>query len=534
MRRSTLVLRSLLSRPRGPLLCWFGLFTSLLLLLVLLAFGRAAEQHVLERLLPSDRVTLVPTQGAVGELLGRGGALVEDDAMAALRRLPGVATVGGRQKLRFSAYAIGGDALVGMNLWTELVADGIDPALLPDDLRDRFAASPEEAGCGSEQPCPGRSCVPEDEIWAVRGALERDAAEAILRRGTRGLRWVWRDVAGDGFHLVVERGPRMDALATLQRLQAPGRDIDIDVCDDGGWCDPARRACAQPVPVIVHPLMLEVFNEQIRTIARGSRGPGRRLPRLEEASVRGLVFDGLLGRGFLGESEQLEAAGGERRVRLRVVGVSEMALPLGVTLPLSIVSDWNARYHDPMRAQGHDAVVVILDRAAAMEAVLEEAERELSLVLAPREAQMRRFIGVLEVVYGGLAGVLLVLLLLSTLHLFHTFSMATAERGAEFGAMRAVGARRVDIVGLVLAEALAIGLLGWVSAWLVFWPLWYAGPMLAEAAFGGLPVQPPTLFVVERWMVVVTALLACGSSALGALVPALRASHLSPYDALRS
>ncbi|MCX6903097.1 MAG: ABC transporter permease [Verrucomicrobia bacterium] len=113
----------------------------------------------------------------------------------------------------------------------------------------------------------------------------------------------------------------------------------------------------------------------------------------------------------------------------------------------------------------------------------------------------------------------------------NTLLMAVAERGREIGVMRALGAARGDIFRLFWMETLQVCLVGAV-----------AGVLLAFAAArnvetwlrGRLPFAPADALVQWDWSLAATCLgcaLVLGSVA--GFLPAWRAAHLSPTEAIR-
>ncbi len=124
-------------------------------------------------------------------------------------------------------------------------------------------------------------------------------------------------------------------------------------------------------------------------------------------------------------------------------------------------------------------------------------------------------------------------LLMGGFIIFNTFRTVVVERRRDIGLLRAVGANRRTILGLVLAEGLVQGVIG-TALGLGLGYLLGLGFTLAYA-----PVMRQYLNITIGGPVVTLGLLV-GSSALGVgitllagLLPALSASRLSPLEALR-
>jgi predicted permease len=113
-------------------------------------------------------------------------------------------------------------------------------------------------------------------------------------------------------------------------------------------------------------------------------------------------------------------------------------------------------------------------------------------------------------------------LILASVGLYGVTAYDAGRRTNEIGVRMALGAAPADVIRLVLRGALTLMLVGLV----VGLPLTFAvGRFLGSQLYGTSPYSP---------VAVLTAMLALGVSALGAtVVPALRASSMSPVDALR-
>lgn len=134
------------------------------------------------------------------------------------------------------------------------------------------------------------------------------------------------------------------------------------------------------------------------------------------------------------------------------------------------------------------------------------------------------FINVFLLVFAGIA------LFVGTFIILNTFSMLVAQRSRELALLRALGATRGQVMRSLVLEAAGVGLVGAVLGIVVGIAVAYGLQGLfsavgAEIPTGGLVLQPRTVAVGLVIGVVVTV--------LAALVPAVRASRISPMAALR-
>lgn len=119
-----------------------------------------------------------------------------------------------------------------------------------------------------------------------------------------------------------------------------------------------------------------------------------------------------------------------------------------------------------------------------------------------------------------------VTLVLTTAGVYGVIAHTTARRTGEIGLRQALGARRRDILWLILGEGLSIGVIGIIAglALALLCALAFAG-ILAGMAFGVTSTNPSPF--------VGGALLLLGLTLLATLLPALRAARLDPAAALQ-
>jgi ABC-type antimicrobial peptide transport system permease subunit len=116
-----------------------------------------------------------------------------------------------------------------------------------------------------------------------------------------------------------------------------------------------------------------------------------------------------------------------------------------------------------------------------------------------------------------------VALLLAATGIYGVLSSSVAERTREIGVRSALGARRGDILALVLRQGMTLAAVGVL--------LGLGGALLASRAlsallFGVSRLDPLTYAGVSMLLLIV--------SACACLVPALRAASIDPVQALRS
>jgi putative ABC transport system permease protein len=128
---------------------------------------------------------------------------------------------------------------------------------------------------------------------------------------------------------------------------------------------------------------------------------------------------------------------------------------------------------------------------------------------------------VLTFAVGALGGISLVV---GGVGVLTIMTIAVAERTAEIGLLRALGAQRRQVLVLFLAEAALLAGIGGVFGLLLGWGL----GQLLHAVFPALPVSTPWAYAV------LAELVALGVGVAAGVAPANRASRLDPIEALRA
>jgi hypothetical protein len=137
-------------------------------------------------------------------------------------------------------------------------------------------------------------------------------------------------------------------------------------CAVGEYCPWDTHRCETPVPAVVSPFLIEIYNG---TIAKAHGLP--QMGALLANRFRGLTFTIELGRSFLGGSlgqtlgivgRTMKAEPHQRRVML--VGISRAASPLALSIPMGYARAWNGEYVGDEAGRELSSVVAILKEGA--------------------------------------------------------------------------------------------------------------------------------------------------------------------------
>ncbi len=138
-----------------------------------------------------------------------------------------------------------------------------------------------------------------------------------------------------------------------------------------------------------------------------------------------------------------------------------------------------------------------------------------------------------ETMYATENGLLLSIafaLLITSFIIYNTFQMTVGERRKQLGILRAIGATRRQVAGMILKESLWVSVAGAIAGGLLGV---FLASYLNSATQAVLQVSLPRVQLTILPFVV-AAVAGIGVSLLGALLPAHRASTVEPLEAMRA
>lgn len=473
-----LVRQSVRRNRRDFIFSSIGIVIGVATLFFFTALGSGIKETVLERIFvvrqlevqkPSYEMGLVQSDSLFGS------KRLDDALVERLRKVDNVAGVYPKMKLMFPTSVRGGDSVLGKDLTAELIADGIPPQLVAEELidpriefKDWEAMScadtqcPEGYVCGDEKICRGAACTTDDE------------------------------------------------------------------CPDQMYCHGKENACVMPIPFVISPQLLEIYNGSIHTALAGASGSMSRMPKLTRQALIGLGADVQFGVSYLGRSAKGEAI--SRRGVL--VGFSDKAIQLGATMPIGYVQRLNAHFRGAEAAQEYHSILVDTVSNDAVPQVAKTITETLGFALSDKYDNAQRaglLILLITLVFNLIS---LIILTVAAVNIMHTFLMMILERRRELALMRALGATRGAIRAIVLGEATILGAFGGIAGTALGWVSTKVVDIAFNQHVGDFPFKPDTLFSFAPWMFGACVLVAIVFCWIGALLPAIRASRIDPAAAL--
>jgi putative ABC transport system permease protein len=259
---------------------------------------------------------------------------------------------------------------------------------------------------------------------------------------------------------------------------------------------------------------------------------GRWLPREDASQARAFAVLGSKVRQELyGDTNPLGSRIEIGGSRYRVIGVMESkGQVLGFDMDDAVYIP-AARALELFNREGLIEAHVVHQPDANVDRLVQDIKRVLmarhgreDFTITPQQEMLDVLDSVLQVLtfaVGALGGISLAV---GGVGILTIMTIAVAERTGEIGLLRALGARREQVLLLFLAEAAVLAAVGGLCGLL----LGYGLSKLLHAAFPALPVSTPWLYAL------LAELIAVGIGIAAGVAPANRAARLDPVEALRA
>ena len=298
-------------------------------------------------------------------------------------------------------------------------------------------------------------------------------------------------------------------------------------CSAGMYCADTiengerQHRCELPIPVVVSEHLLEVYN--------GGIARAMNLPSIskEIADAVQPTIAIRLGSSFMSRGDPQKTL----RKKIRLVGVSRQAIPVGITMPLGYVQRFNHYFKGELAGRTFHSVVVKVKDQRHLDRIKTEIE-SMNLMLSNDTANAERAGQILRTVEMVLSLLSILILSVVAMNLAQLFFLVIRQRKRELGLLRSLGATRRHLRQLIHLEASVIGLVGSLAACLL---AVVCGTLvdLVLPHVPYFPYKPESLFVYEPFTFIAAIIVAQVFCLLGAFWPARKAALLSPAKALR-
>jgi putative ABC transport system permease protein len=496
-----MVVGNTLRSRRHFVLSAFGIVIGIATFVLFLA---STEQvgAVLEKIFPLDQVQVVAPRAS---LLGKDiSKKLDDGIVKTILTRPEVASALPRMNLTFPAFGRGD--FEGNDLKFEVggFADGIDPSFVQDD--DRVRAQFKDWDSLND---PKRvACVPPPNS-PTQEVIQSPAAPGPNRP--------------PGPVLGPDGQPQFDK---------DGEPLYGNPCPDPDeyYCDSIDNRCHHRVPVVMSPTMIELYNGQFAK----SHG----LPIADTDFVKFVTQRGGLSAMRFSIGLGLTTIAGSntsikhrpRRLEGVLVGISDKAMPIGMTMPIQYIERWNREFQGEEAATTYSSIIVTLKDKTQLAVFAQWLQEKLDLRLEDSLGQ--KFATVMFVIRLVLVLISLIIIAISAINIAHNFFMQVTERRRELGLLRAVGATQHDVRMVVLGEAALIGLIGGLLGIGVGLLLAFGVDYASAHYLPRFPYKPTTWFHFKWWIWMGGLACAAGFAVLGGYLPARKASMMEPAQAL--
>jgi putative ABC transport system permease protein len=504
---SALVFENINRNRKNLLMSSLGIIVGISALVFFIGLSEGVKEVVLGRIFLIDQVEVIPKKIDLGlfqldSLFGVSNQdQLNDEKNEIFAKIEGVQGAYPKMKFTFPTFAFGGKQFLGKDIKSELIADGLEPALVesempkPNIFRDFDAPS----SCQKDQDCiDGRFC--QDGQCQQLSCLSKKQLNELNQTQTE------------------ESPTENQAVPSTVQPSSPNT---VQQCPGVSYCANDTLKCEYPIPVIISEQLLELYNGGLAV----ALGGGKTLPQIKKEMILGFQFNVELGRSAITRNRSDSMS---RKVQ--VVGFSDKAIALGVTLPIAYVKRFNEKFSGPETAKRYHSIILKVKDQTMFPEIIREVKQK-GLDLADKTANAEQAAKILGSIKAIFALVSFVIVGLAAINIGQMFYMLIYQRKREIGLLRALGASAWDIRQIILGEAAVIGFFGGMMGSLVGFGFgWLTDTIVAYLP--KFPYKPESFFIYPSWLWA----LAIGSAILfclfGAFFPANTAANQQPSEAL--
>ncbi|MFO7561881.1 MAG: FtsX-like permease family protein [Enhygromyxa sp.] len=483
-----IVLDDIRRNRRHFLLASVGIVVGIAAFTFFLALGGGVRQVVLGKIFPLDKIEVVPKSVDFDVSLVRiplSSEIIDDTRVKQLEAIPNVVAVYPKMKLTIPSMIYGGQRLVGNNLRAELIADGVEPELVREDIARGYEFEDFEAGAENF-----------DDWQKLPSATPCETDEQCVEQHGKQT-YCWGHAALDSWKKAADR-------AQKRGQEPPAKPIE-------------QPLCRHYIPIIVSHHIVELYNGSLRR--------AHNFPKINPKSVLGFTFEFTFGASMVQASEKDHSY----QAKGMLVGFSDKAINLGTTFPIGYVRRLNVEFGDQDAAQMyHSAVLQIAskDDVAGVAAAVKAMKLDVTDTGAEQAALL---ITIFMMVFGFVS---ITIVGIAAVNIMHVFFMLVYERQQEIGIMRAIGASRGDIRRIIIGEAAVVGAMAGAVGVVLALLAGRGFDWVSARYIPDFPYKPATYFDFHPALLAAAFGFAIGFCVLGAFLPANRAARTDPARVL--
>jgi hypothetical protein len=373
----TLIGNNLTQNKNHVLMSSFGIIVGISAFVFFIGLSEGIKKVVLGRIFLIDQVEVIPPKVGFGlsQLSSLFGASSSSDQlnasmMESFKDVQGIEGAYPKMKFTFPAFGYGGRAILGRDIKGELIADGIDPLLVKEELGPNTDFGDQEAPT---------SCTDDD---ACRVGMMCQANQCVP-----------------------------------QSCKPPARK-KADPCPGLSYCAADVKQCLRPIPILLNEQILELYNGGLAV----ALGKGRSLPKISKELILGFRFNIALNRSAI-----LRSKGPSISRQVYIAGFSDKAMSVGMTLPIDYVKRFNARFTSDVASQQYHSIILKIKDQTDFPYIVQEVKNR-GLELAEKTSNAEQAAKMIRTIEAIFALVSLIIVGISALNISQMFYMMIYQR----------------------------------------------------------------------------------------------------------
>jgi putative ABC transport system permease protein len=352
--------------------------------------------------------------------------------------------------------------------------------------------------------------------------------------------YVVKEFAGVGTNLVIVLPGKVETSGGMPAFGGTTRDLTLEDCDAVRRQSPSVRDVA-PFSLGTGAIEYAERSRDVRVV--GTTAPFLGIRKLTISSGqflppgdprqgdRVVVLGQKVARELFQDENPLGKLVRVAQWRFRVIGVlASKGTSVGIDyddlilVPVSVgmrMFNQTGLFRIMVEATSPAAVPVALEQVRAVLIARHDEDEDFTLIT--QDAMLKTFSSVIDALTAGLAGIAAISLAVAGIGIMNVMLVSVSERTGEVGLLKALGARRRQILDVFLVEAMMLSTAGAVVGVI-------AGVAIILIAAGIWPFIP--LHPSAGWIALVITFAVVAGVSFG-LMPARRAARLDAAEALR-